>query len=97
MEFSIGSDGFQDKSSTTISLSQRDQEATFRIDATKSPAQIDLEEKEDNNVIARKGIYRFTDDGLELCIGSRISSRPDEFKAGSFALLFRLKRPAAKD
>ena len=95
--FSIGSDGFQNNSSTTISLAQRDQEATFRIDATKTPAQIDLEEKEGNTVIIRKGIYRITGDGLELCIGSRISSRPKEFKASSLAILFRLKRQAAKN
>jgi uncharacterized protein (TIGR03067 family) len=75
--------------------SNRPQDASFRLDPTTAPAQIDLEEKVGKQVHSRKGIYRVTDDELELCIDA--SDRPSEFKASTSAIVLRLKRMANQD
>lgn len=93
--FSFGQSGFKTDRSTTISLSERGLEATFRLDPKKTPGQIDLQEKDNDEVRNRKGIYRLKDDQVEICIGS--SGRPTGFNSSRSAVLLRLKRKGKKD
>lgn len=93
--FTFGSDGFKTNKSITITMTERDQEGTFRIDPSKTPAQIDLEEKIDKKVRKSEGIYRVTDNGIELCIG--MQKRPSKFKANNSAILMLLQRKTKKN
>jgi len=65
--------------------------ATFRIDPSKNPRQIDLFTRDDRIF---RGIYKFDDEDLVVCLqpGDRID-RPDDFTSpdGSDRILIRLK------
>ena len=91
----LGSQGFSAETIITFTFSTRGQEATFKLDATKTPAQIDIQEKKGKDVSLSSGIYRLKGNELELCIGQ--SSRPTEFKASTGTALFRLKRVPRMD
>gem|GEM_PF-6440523 len=67
--------------------------SSFRFfDASKIPAEIDLDETKDRKVMARKGICRRTAEGMELCIAAARENRPTQFSAASANVLLRLKR-----
>src|SRR4029077_3860953 len=65
--------------------------ATYRIDPTTSPRQIDLVTRNDRIF---RGIYKFEDEDLIVCLqpGDRVD-RPDDFTApdGTDRILIRLK------
>jgi uncharacterized protein (TIGR03067 family) len=66
--------------------------ATLKIDAGKTPAEIDFEDKDKK---VDRGIYRFVDkDTLEICVEIGGGERPKEFAApkDSKRVLFVLKR-----
>lgn len=70
--------------------------ATFRLDPSKSPRQIDLINRNDR---IYRGIYKLEDDDLVICLDrGEDGPRPTDFKApeGSERVLFRLTPGASK-
>jgi len=70
--------------------------ATFRLDPSKSPRQIDLINRNDR---IYRGIYKLDDDDLVICLDrSEDGPRPVDFKApeGSERVLFRLTPSTSK-
>lgn len=96
-QVSISTDtGLKAASAVFFQMSDQHRIETFQLDPSKTPAQIDTEEKSDDNVTERKGIYRWVDGELEICLGVADHPRPKGFKAGDKSFLLRLKRPAGK-
>ena len=77
-------------------MSDQDRVETFQLDPSKTPAEIDTKEKVGDDVSERKGIYRWVDGELEICLGVAGHPRPKGFKAGDRSFLLHLKRPARK-
>jgi uncharacterized protein (TIGR03067 family) len=67
--------------------------ATYKIDPSKTPKQIDFS-PEGAEGMTQEGIYELTGDGLKLCMGRPGKGRPKEFKseAGGEQSLVVLKR-----
>jgi uncharacterized protein (TIGR03067 family) len=86
--------GFKTEKTIEFSISERDLEGTFRLDASKTPSWIDVKQK--GKVGGAKGIYRLKGNELEICM-DRNAKRPDEFKNSDSTWLFRLKRTEKKD
>jgi len=73
----------------TTQHKDRKTEATFKLDANKTPKQIDL--NMDGNV--GEGIYQLDGDGLKIVHGEVGDARPKDFpKAGSGLTVLVLKR-----
>jgi uncharacterized protein (TIGR03067 family) len=83
-----------------LKVKERDESATFKIDAAKKPAHFDITPK--NETETMKGIYmtKETDDGLELTIafpGSPSAERPANFEAkGDDNIVIKLLRKKEK-
>jgi uncharacterized protein (TIGR03067 family) len=73
----------------TIVLSKKTTVATYELGP--DPGQITVVEKDGDKSRTRKGIYRFTDTGLELCLGLGSRTFPREFKASKHTTLFTLE------
>ena len=86
------SDGFMSEHVVQFRFTKERRYLPFRFDASKIPAEIDLDETKNRKVMTRKGIYRQTAEGLEICFGCINEPRPTEFEASSVQLLLRLKR-----
>ncbi len=86
------SDGFVSENVTQFRFTKERRYKPFRFDASKFPAEIDLDETRDRKLVTRRGIYRQTAEGMELCIAAVGESRPTEFRATSANVLLRLKR-----
>jgi uncharacterized protein (TIGR03067 family) len=89
-EFSLV-EGFAEHE-VTLHLVRERRTYDIRFDATKSPAEIDLDQRVNREIVTRKGIYRQTDGGLELCICLNGRKRPKTFQADIDTVLLRLKR-----
>jgi uncharacterized protein (TIGR03067 family) len=84
-----------DGDSVTVKTKDRDQKATFRLDASKKPKTIDFtpsEESEKDQVVL--GIYSLDKDELKVCFTGPGGERPTEFSAkeGTGQQLHILKR-----
>jgi len=84
-----------DGDSVTVRTKDREQKATFKLDASKKPKTIDFtpsEESERDNVVL--GIYSLDKDELKVCFSGPGEKRPTEFSAkeGTGHQLHILKR-----
>jgi len=73
----------------------KEQEATYKLDASKKPKTIDIVRKVGDKMETIPGIYQFDGDDLKLCAaGEPGKERPKEFatKAGAGVGLMLLKR-----
>ena len=57
---------------------EREESCKFKLDATKSPKQIDIQPATEKEPII--GIYRIVDGKLEICLRKESKERPTEFK-----------------
>jgi uncharacterized protein (TIGR03067 family) len=76
----------------TVFNGNREEKATFQLDASKKPPTIDI--TPDNNATKALGIYHLEGETLKLCFTKPGSERPKEFasKEGSEVALVVLKR-----
>ena len=74
---------------TVRSKQDKEEEGTFKLDASKKPAQIDLKVGDKS----LEGIYTLEGDNLKLCL-AEAGERPTEFKSadGSKTMLMILRR-----
>jgi uncharacterized protein (TIGR03067 family) len=78
-----------------IQAEGKEKEASYKLDSSKKPKQIDITVKEGNGQEQlHKGIYHLDGDNLKICFAHAGVDRPTEFKtqAGSQDMLFVLKR-----
>lgn len=80
----------------TVSVLDKKQEGTFRIDAGKKPAHIDIEQPDQKR--RSIGIYKIEKDVLTICYDETGEKRPTAFQAlpGTTHVLLVLKRGEAK-
>ena len=64
-----------------IKTGRRDEEAAFKIDPGKRPAQMDIRPKVDKAPLIQ-GIYELDADQLSLCFGLEGKGRPKAFESG---------------
>lgn len=91
------SDGYLSENVTQFRFTKERRYRPFRFNASKVPAEIDLDETRDRKIVTRKGIYRQTAEGMELCLGPAGEDRPTQFEATSSNVLLRLKRAKQGD
>jgi uncharacterized protein (TIGR03067 family) len=67
----------------TIDFGENSEAGTIKLDATKSPKQIDLTTRKDGPFKGRNlpGIYEFKGDTVTLCLNSEKPERPAKFAA----------------
>lgn len=70
-----------DGSKANISSKTRVEEATYTIDATTSPKQIDIRPKEGDDDRVIKGIFKLENGKLILCLARPGSDRPTKFES----------------
>ena len=76
----------------TIKSKNKDETATYKVDASKKPKEIDITDPEGKTLM---GIYTVEGDKLKICLCKPDGNkRPTEFsaKAGSAQMLLELKR-----
>ena len=73
----------------TIASAGESKTGTFKLDATKTPKEIDLKMEEKNDKID-KAIYEINKDTLKIAIG--VKERPKDFKGGKDVVVFTLER-----
>jgi uncharacterized protein (TIGR03067 family) len=81
-----------DGNKVTASDGNKEEPATFELDATKKPAMIDIVDKKNERVI--QAIYEIDGDTLKVCFGRPGEGRPKEFssKPDTTTVLMVLKR-----
>ncbi|HLW65924.1 MAG TPA: TIGR03067 domain-containing protein [Gemmataceae bacterium] len=75
-------------------LDKESHTATFKIDADKKPAEIDITHQDGPDAgRTERGIYEFTGETLKLCVNENSTDRPKEFssKNGTLMVLKRVK------
>lgn len=68
-----------------VSQGDRELKATFKLDPTKDPKQIDLAIKNGDQEVLAKGIYKLENDTLTMCRTAGQKERPKEFKTSEEA------------
>ena len=66
----------------TMSMGDKTQEVTFKLDETKNPKELDATETTDGQQLVHLGIYELKGDDLKLCYVTFGTDRPTEFTAG---------------
>lgn len=76
----------------------KDDPATIKIDASKTPPHIDITSVKDGKTEVNYGIYKFEKDVLTICALEKgdAKDRPTKFDAGDKYLLLVLERQPAK-
>ena len=85
------------KSVLTLGGGAGSTEATYKADATKAPAELDLSDGPKGKPL--RGIFKVEGDTLTVCLVEGDADRPTAFEsaAGSKAILLTLKRVKKKD
>jgi uncharacterized protein (TIGR03067 family) len=84
------------KDQLTIREKKRDEKATFKIDARKKPAHIDISPDRGGKGEAVKGIYKLTASELTIVFTEAGHARPANFAGGKEHMRLVLRRQKAK-